>query len=192
MSVPSFWAPHSHPLRVSPCSQQQSSPWVCSPNPMFQHPPSRPHKQTPISGWGTQGCGTDHLCRSHSAPHTTDHVLYSPLGPQSSPSVSTYLLSSEGASLGEKPLHSFSSPSGLQVPSHFLFSFFPFLFCPSQLHRDLACTFRCPMSSASLQQVLCEDCPICRCILDAFVLRGECHVLLLHHLDSSPIFFSYM
>ena len=29
---------HSHPLGLSPCSQQQSSPWVCSPNPTFEHP----------------------------------------------------------------------------------------------------------------------------------------------------------
>ena len=29
---------YSHPLRLSPCSQQQSSPQVCSPEPMFQHP----------------------------------------------------------------------------------------------------------------------------------------------------------
>ena len=29
--------PHSRPLRLSPYSQPQSFPWVCSPNPLFQH-----------------------------------------------------------------------------------------------------------------------------------------------------------
>ena len=32
-SIPGCGAPHSHPLRRSLCSQQQSSPWIRSPNP---------------------------------------------------------------------------------------------------------------------------------------------------------------
>ena len=36
--IPGCRVHHSHPLGLSPCSQQQSSPWVCSPNPTFMHP----------------------------------------------------------------------------------------------------------------------------------------------------------
>ena len=45
------------------------------------------------------------------------------------------------------------------------------------------------MSSVSVQHVLCENCSICRCILDVFMGRDELHVLLLlRHLDSPPEF----
>ena len=107
--------------------------------------------------------------------------------PQSSPSVPTDLPTGEGASSDEG-----TSPL-LQLPSRGTGSILlPLLFLfPSsfhtQLHGDLSCPFRCPRSSASLQQGLCEDCSICRCILDAIVGRDELHVLLfLHHLDSCP------
>ena len=36
--IPGCRVHHSHPLGLSPYSQQQSSPWVCSPNPTFMHP----------------------------------------------------------------------------------------------------------------------------------------------------------
>ena len=35
------------------------------------------HWCTPVSGWGTQICGIDHLCRSHSVPPATDWVVTS-------------------------------------------------------------------------------------------------------------------
>lgn len=34
-----------------------------------------------ISGWGMEGCVTDHLCRSHFVLPATDQVLHSPPGP---------------------------------------------------------------------------------------------------------------
>ena len=69
-----------------------------------------------------------------------------------------------------------------QIPSHFLSSF-PSFFHPTQICGDLSCPFQCPTSSASVQLVFCENCFICKCILDAFVERDEVHdFLLLHHL----------
>ena len=43
----------------------------------------------------------------------------------------------------------------------------------------------CPKSSTNVQQVLCENCSICRCILDVLVRRDELRILLFHHLDPS-------
>ena len=34
-----------------------------------------------VSGWGTQGCGLDHLCRSHSVLPAIDQLLGSPPSP---------------------------------------------------------------------------------------------------------------
>lgn len=47
------------------------------------------------------------------------------------------------------------------------------------------CPFRCARSSASVQQALCENRSICRCVLDVLVRRGE-FLILFCHLDSSP------
>lgn len=41
------------------------------------------------------------------------------------------------------------------------------------------------MSSANIEQVLCEDCFICRCIPNVLVRRDKFHITLFHHLDSS-------
>ena len=60
-----------------------------SPLPRFLSKPhslaSSPHQHqwTHVSGWGMQGCGTDHLCRSLSVLPATDWLLCSPLGPES-------------------------------------------------------------------------------------------------------------
>ena len=60
-----------------------------------------------------------------------------------------------------------------------LFLFPSSFFCPTWLRGDLVYPFRCPRSSASVQQVLCENCSICRCIPDVYVQRDELPVLLL-------------
>ena len=88
----------------------------------------------------------------------------------------------------QEPLLSFSSPPEAQVLSHFLSSSFSLLlFGPIWLCGNLSCPFKCLRSSAHVQLVLCENCFMCRYILDAFMGRDELHVLLLlHHLDSSP------
>ena len=90
-----------------------------------------------------------------------------------------------------EPLLSFSSPHpGALVQSHLPFSFFPFLSFTLPGYKGIfSCPFRCPMSSASVQQILCENCSIFRFILDAPVERDELHVLLIFHLDPSPYFY---
>lgn len=91
----------------------------------------------------------------------------------------------EGASLSCRNLSSPSAPDQecWSLPISSFLSFFSF-FYPTQLHGNLYCPFRCPRSSTSIQQVLCEN-SICRCILDALVRRCEFYLLLFCHLDSS-------
>ena len=57
-----------------------------------------------------------------------------------------------------------------------IFPFSSFFHC-ILLCEDHYCLFRCLRSSASVQQVLCENYYICKCILDAFVGRDEFHIL---------------
>lgn len=90
MSILHFGAPHSCLLRPSPHSHHQSTSWVCSPIPVFQHLVPVYTSLTPVSGWGIQGYGTDHLCRSHSILHATDHLLHYP--PSTSSSLSVQLI----------------------------------------------------------------------------------------------------
>ena len=77
------------------------------------------------------------------------------------------------------PYLQFSNRGAGPVLLPLLFLFPSSFFCPTQLHGDLSCPFRCLRSSASVQQVLCENCSIRRCVLDAFVGRDELHILLL-------------
>ena len=75
--------------------------------------------------------------------------------------------------------------SGLRVLSCFLSSSFSLLFCPTHLCRDIYSLFWCPVSSASVQQVFCENCCIYRCIPVASMERDDLHILLLlRHLNS--------
>ena len=85
----------------------------------------------------------------------------------------------------KEPLLTYSSPSGVLIPSCFFFSFFFFL-SSYWLYGDFSCTSWCLRSSTSVQQVLCENCSICRCILDVLVRRGEFCNLLFCQLDSPP------
>ena len=79
---------HSPPFRLSPCSQQQSSLQVCFPIPTFQHTALHAQWQAYIPGWGVQGCGMDHLYRSHSILCTTDMLFHSSLTAADAPLLS--------------------------------------------------------------------------------------------------------
>ena len=71
-------------------------------------------------------------------------------------------------------------PSGVRPISCPLFFFSPFSsFCSTWSLGDLFCPLYCPRSLASVQLVPCENCSICRCILDTFMERDELDVLLL-------------
>ena len=56
---------------------------------------------------------------------------------------------------------------------------------PTWLQGNWSYPLRCPKSSANVEQVLCEDCFICRCILNVLARRDKFHIILFHHLDSS-------
>lgn len=139
---------------------------VLSPNPIFQHP-APVHSSGYTSHTGAIGYGTDHLCRSHSVWPTTNWLLGCSLSPQSTPLLSQLIsLLVWGLPWVQEPL--LQLPSRAQFPSCFLF--FPFYLSS---YPGLSFSFRCPRSSDSVQWVLYENWPICRCILYVFVWRGK-------------------
>ena len=64
------------------------------------------------------------------------------------------------------PFH--SSLPGVQVPSSFIFFFFPPFFLPSYV-GSLLQLWLYKRSSARFQWILCENCSTCRCIFDVLV-----------------------
>ena len=110
-----------------------SKPHVPAPSPC-------PHWQTQISGWGTQRCGMDHLCRSHPVlPDTpvaalSSDKLHSPPITPKDPFLYQLIFSLvRGLPRMQEPLLSFSSPPGAQVsPASFPLPF-PFFFLSSCL-----------------------------------------------------------
>ena len=185
--IPGCRFPPSLPLVLSPCSQQQSSPRVCSPIPTFQ-------LSVPMCTCGHTSQSVVHRAVAWTAcvgltlsclPQTGHFTLLQQ--PQGSPSVPNDFPISEGASpdVGTSPLLQLPFRGAEPVLLPLLF-FFPSFFHPTWFCRDLSCPFRCPRSSASVQLVFCENCSICRCSLDAFAERDELHVLLLLcHLSDS-------
>ena len=57
---------------------------------------------------------------------------------------------------------------------------FPLLFHLTWLCGDFSYPFRCKRSCASFQQVISENCSICRCLLDVLILvrEGKLNILL--------------
>ena len=166
---------------------------VFSPYPLSKpHIPSLSPRQlwwTPISGWGEQGCGTDHLYKSHSFLPATDQLLhFPPVAPEAPILCQLISLQVRGLPQVQEPVLSFSSHTpGGQVLSVSSFLLLPFLsFILPSYAGIFSCPIRCLRSSASVQQVLCENCSICRYILVVLVERGEFHILLFCHLEPSP------
>lgn len=97
-------------------------------------------------------------------------------------------------------LSTFSECGNLSSPSAshqdcwpvFLFLFFFSFFGPTRLLGHFSYPLRCPESSTNVQKMLCENCSICRCILDVIVRRDKFWVLLFCHLDFPLKFFSLM
>ena len=82
---------------------------------------------THLSGWGTQGCGEDHLCRSHSVLPATDRLLGSPPIAPKVPLLSQLISSLvRGLPRVREPHLTFSSPKGCR--SHPTSSPLPFPF----------------------------------------------------------------
>lgn len=166
-ALPLQWSmlPSKHPLL------QSSS--VLSPHAVFslplsvcflgwlsklQIPAPRPcvHPQTPISGWGALGGSTNRLCRPHSVSPRPGALLFSK--PRNTPSVSADPLTGEGTSPDVKILSHFQLPSRSKdlIPPPLLF-LFPSAFHPAWLYGTHSFPFMCLKSSASIQQVLCEN-----------------------------------
>ena len=82
-------------------------------------------------------------------------------------------------------LSSPSTPSSHGCRSHSVFSFLLSFFHPTCLPGYLSSSFKFSRYSTSVQQVLCENCFICRCILDVLVGRGVLHIPLFCHFDST-------
>ena len=129
-SIPVCRAPPSLPsLRMSPQSQLQSSAWVCSPNPTFQHPEPLSAAGDTLSGWvGRAGVSTPCTGLTLSCCHRLAATF-------SSPDVESTLL--------------FLLPSGLQVPSRFFSSSFSFFFLLTYLAQQES------FLSFPVSQVLC-------------------------------------
>ena len=90
--------PHSTPLRLSPCSQPQSSPpGLTTKAQASAHSPHLPQRWVSQAGECWVG-GTDHVCRSLCTLPSVNRLLCSPLRLQSSPSVPADLLASKGTS----------------------------------------------------------------------------------------------
>ena len=92
----------------------------------------------------------------------------------------------------QRPPLPFSFLPGLLVPFLIPLFFFSSFFHPTQLLGDFSCPFTILRSSANVQQVLYENCSICRCILDVLVRSDEFCILLFRHLDSSPNFSKFI
>ena len=124
-------SPHSRPLRISPQSQPQSSAWVCSPNPTFQHPEPLSAVVDTLSGWvGRAGvstlCTRLTLCCCH-------RLLVCSLSTENEARLLSQLGSpSEGLSWIWRPDLSSDRPK-VQVPLQFLSCYFSFFFFLSYL-----------------------------------------------------------
>ena len=104
--------PHSRP----PQSRPQSSAWVCSPNPTFQHPEPLSAVVDTLSGWvGRAGLSTPCTGLTLSSRHMLAAMFSSP-------------------DVEFTPL--FLLPSGLQVPSRFFSSSFSFFFLLTYLAQQ--------------------------------------------------------
>ena len=151
-SVPVCRAPPSLPsLRMSPQSQPQSSAWVCSPNPTFQHAALffiGGHASK--VGWAVLAsvpCVQLSLC-----PAATCWFPCSLVTENEALLLSKLSSPSEGLPLIWRPRLSFISPQGCRPES--TSSLLPFpssFFCPTWLSRSLSCPFRFPRASASVQ-----------------------------------------
>ena len=122
----------------------------------------------------------DHLWRSHSVLPATDWLLCS-LTPLLSQLIA---LPMRGLLQVQDPLVSCTSLLwGARSHSASCFFFLSFIL-PG--YAEIFVVLSAAQSPLLVFSMYSENCSNCRCILDVFVGRGELHVLLLCHLDSSP------
>ena len=147
----------SPPIAVL-CLGLLSRPHIPAPSPCLQ-------RRTPSqAGWA--GLGAVPVCSPHSVllPHAGCRGLF--------------------PGCGDHP--SLSAPLRVAGSISLLFLFLSFFLLIYLAQQESILSFWCPRSSASFLQRLCENCSICRCILDAFVERDQLRVcLILCHLGPS-------
>lgn len=115
-----------------------------------------------ILGFGVPDSSPAHLCRSPSALPSVIHLLCSPPRLQSSPSCPGWCLCHWRDFPGCKNFSSFTAPS--QGPRAHPTSFLSFFFGPTQ-----TCLLGSLRSSASTQQIFCENCSTHKCICDVLM-----------------------
>ena len=154
------------------------SPGLLSPDPTFQHPACL-HLQTHLR----LGCtGLWHGPPVEVSLCPACHRLVAVFS--NSSSVPGNSPANEGASPGTGPsllLH--LPPWGARSHSASCFFFLSFIL-PG--YAEIFVVLSAAQSPLLVFSMYSENCSNCRCILDVFVGRGELHVLLLCHLDSSP------
>ena len=186
VNFPICGAPYSCPFGLSFHSQELSPPWVHVPNPTFQHQdPFHNRRLTTQAEMFRAVVQTMQAVLTFFLP-STGHPLHSPL------TCCVLLWSPKGLFLSQlisSPRGSFSKCKDLPSLSAsrqgcwsllWFLLFFSF-FHPTWLWGDFSCAFRSLKSSANVQQVLWENCSICRCILHVLVRNNEFYVLLFHH-----------
>ena len=180
-------SPHSHPFRLSLQLSFRTPTALLSLGLLFKShfpaPKLPPYQETHGSGWGMPGCGMNHKHTSYTVQPPSDWLIS--VFPSSLPEVSFLPQFISPLWIGFSECGNLSSLSAshkvwwIRLVSSFIYFFFPW-------YGDFSYSFRCTKSSASVKQVLCENCSVFRYILDVLVKRGEFHVLLFCHLDSSP------
>ena len=142
--LPSLWAVSSQPTTVSSLCPL-SKPHVPAPSPS-------PHQQTTTQAGACRAAEWNihvGLNLAYLSQTSCCAFLQAPEAPPPSQLICPMV---RGLPWVQEPLLSFSSPPGVQVPFCFFFSFLS----PTQLCEDFSCPFRCPRSSASVQQALWE------------------------------------
>lgn len=147
--------------------------------PCIPAPSPSAHWQTHILTCGVQGCCLDHPRRYHSVLSTTDWSFNPYQAPSNAPLLSQLISPPVRGFHGCGNSQPFRSPraSG-SVPLHSLF--FSLIFLSSYLATWGSFLFFPVFKSlCQFQLMLCENCSICRCILDTFVKRDVVYILLL-------------
>lgn len=155
-STPCYRAPQSCHLMLSFHCHYQSASWAGSPNCRSQHPDPVCTRRRPSQA-GARWAVARTVCAdlTLSAP---GQVPCSFPSPWNTPSVSADPLTGEGTSPDVKILSHFQLPSRSKdlIPPPLLF-LFPSAFHPAWLYGTHSFPFMCLKSSASIQQVLCEN-----------------------------------
>ena len=177
-------SPPSCPLRLSPCSQQQTSPWYCSPVPMLQLPAAALSRGL-ASLSGVCMAGPRIVCVVLTPFSLSWICCFTLQQPQVLPHCPKQL-----PRCGDlTPASVLPPPRCRSSPAHSL-SFFPSLLCPTEFCVVLYILFHWSGTLACSQLVFHKIFCVLRCVPDVSIEREVLHIhLLLHHLILSFVDF---